>query len=398
MQNYRQVAADTFWIGASDRRISRFENLFPLTHGVSYNSYLVTDEKTVLFDTADISVSDQFLENLAAALAGRALDYIVVLHMEPDHCATLATVAKLYPGATLIGGMKTFTFMDQFFPELKALPRKVVKEGEMLETGSHTFRFVAAPMVHWPEVMMAYDTATKSLFSADAFGTFGAVDGGIFMDEHDYEKEYLADARRYYANIVGKYGQQVQAVLKKAAGLEIENIFSLHGPVWRKDLGVLLEKYQLWSTYTAEEDDIVLIYGSLYGHTASAAEACAARLRARTGRKVFVYDVSETHVSYLVSEIWRCANIVLFSPTYNNGLYPPVEALLHDLEALGVKNRRFALAENGSWAPVAGKLMRAHLEALKNCTVLEDTLTIKSALHDEAALDAFVEKIAEMIG
>jgi flavorubredoxin len=395
MVNIRQTGEDTFWIGASDRRIELFENLFPVEKGVSYNSYLVLDEKTALFDTADVSVSEQFLENLSGTLGGRALDYLVVLHMEPDHCSQIRTVAALYPELTIVGNAKTFTMLGQFFPETASVKRLEVKEGETLSTGKHTFHFVTAPMVHWPEVMFAYDDATKTLFSADAFGTFGALDGGLFADETDFERDYLDEARRYYANIVGKYGMQVQAVLKKAAGLDIQCICPLHGPVWRKDLAWFIDKYDKWSRYEAEEDSIVLIYGSIYGHTASAAARLAAKLREKSGRTVRVFDVSKTHSSDLIGEIWRSGTVVLCSPTYNNGIYLPMQALLHDLAALGLKNRTFALVENGTWAPVAGKLMREELEKLKDCRVLEDVLTIRSALHaaDEERMDQFAAAV-----
>ena len=232
MINTQKVAEDILWIGASDRRISRFENLFPLTNGVSYNSYLLFDEKTVLFDTADSTVAGQFFENLTASMEGRKLDYLVILHMEPDHCAQIARVVSLFPDVTLAGSMKALQFAEQFFPELKNVPREVLKEGSILNTGKHNISFVAAPMVHWPEVLLAYDDVNKAVFSADAFGTWGAVDGSIFADEHDYEKEYLDDSRRYYANIVGKYGPQVQGVLKKAAKLDIQMMVPYGARIW----------------------------------------------------------------------------------------------------------------------------------------------------------------------
>ena len=404
MINIASVTQDTVWIGANDRRIALFENLFPLTNGVSYNSYMISDGQTALFDTCDIAVAEQYYENLRAALGEKKPDYLIILHMEPDHCSQIATVAALYPELTLVGNAKTFTMLNQFFPETAGLKRIEVKEGDTLTVGKHTLHFVMAPMVHWPEAMFAYDDATKTLFSADAFGTFGAVDGSIYADEIDFKTRYLDEARRYYANIVGKYGMQVQAVLKKAAGLAIETICPLHGPVWRADgkdadIAWFIEKYDKWSRYEPEDDGILVIYGSLYGHTASAAAAVAAKLRAGTSREVRVYDVSETHSSYLVGEIWRCGTVVLCSPTYNNGIYLPMHALLHDLEALGLKNRKFALVENGTWAPAAGKLMREELAKLKDCTVLEETLTIKSALHaaDEERVQAFADAVLKMI-
>jgi len=396
MKNTKLVAKDTVWIGGSDRRLALFENLFPLPNGVSYNSYVVLDEKITLFDTADVSVADQYLENLHAVLGEKKPDYLVVLHMEPDHCSLLQTVLNQYPETTVVSSMQTFKFISQFFPELKIENQLVVKEGDTLCTGAHTFHFVAAPMVHWPEVLLAYDDADKALFSADAFGTFGALEGGIFADQYDFEAHYLDDARRYYANIVGKYGAQVQAVLKKAAGLEIEEILPLHGPVWRENLGWFLEKYQTWSSYAPETDDILVVYGSLYGHTASAAESFASVLEEKSGRHVVVYDASKTDVSYLIAEVWRCSKVVLFCPTYNGGMYPSISRFIEDMKALAVQNRTFALAENGTWAPVTAKLMRKELETLKNCSILDTTLTIRSALSaaDEAALDDFAAAVA----
>ena len=396
MKNTKLVAKDTVWIGGSDRRLALFENLFPLPNGVSYNSYVVLDEKITLFDTADVSVADQYLENLHSVLGEKKPDYLVVLHMEPDHCSLLQTVLNQYPETTVVSSMQTFKFISQFFPELKIENQLVVKEGDTLCTGAHTFHFVAAPMVHWPEVLLAYDDADKALFSADAFGTFGALEGGIFADQYDFEAHYLDDARRYYANIVGKYGAQVQAVLKKAAGLEIEEILPLHGPVWRENLGWFLEKYQTWSSYAPETEDILVVYGSLYGHTASAAESFASVLEEKSGRHVVVYDASKTDVSYLIAEVWRCSKVVLFCPTYNGGMYPSISRFIEDMKALAVQNRTFALAENGTWAPVTAKLMRKELETLKNCSILDTTLTIRSALSaaDEAALDDFAAAVA----
>lgn len=395
MVNTAQVAQDILWIGASDRRLSRFENIFPLHKGVSYNSYVICDEKTAVLETADVSVADQYLENLEAALKGRSLDYLIINHMEPDHCSQIAVVAAKYPGLTLVGNAKTFNMLTRFFPELESLPRLVVKEKDELCLGKHTLTFVMAPMVHWPEVMFTFDVTTGTLFSADAFGTFGALDGGIFADEHDFEREYLDEARRYYANIVGKYGVQVQAVLKKAAGLDIKMICPLHGPIWRENLDYFIGKYQKWSTLEPESDDIAIFYGSLYGHTASAAETLAALIRKASGKRVSVFDASKTHPSYLIGETWRVGKIVIMSPTYNNGIYLPIANLLHDIAALDVKRRTFAVAENGTWAPSAGKQVVEKLSALKESTVLEPVFTIKSALH-ESDLPAF-EEFAKMI-
>ena len=395
MNNVKKITDGIFWIGGSDRRLARFENIFPIPEGVSYNSYFIDDEKTAVFDTADITVADQYIENLKTALNGRKLDYLVVLHMEPDHCSLIDKVTALFPEVTVVGGKQTFVFMEQFFPESRDYNKLEVKEGDSLTTGAHTFSFVSAPMVHWPEVLFAYDATTKALLSADAFGTFGALDGGIFADEYDFEKQFLDSSRRYYANIVGKYGVQVQAALKKAAGLDIQMILPLHGPVWRKDLNVILEKYQKWSTYQSESDGVIVVYGSLYGHTASAAEKVASSLRDKGALDVKVYDVSGTDVSYLIGEVWRANKIVLMCPTYNGGIYPPMEGFINDMIALGVQNRTFALAQNGTWAPVTGKMMSEKLTNLKNVNILENVLTIKSALgtKDLEALNGFIDAI-----
>ena len=397
MNGVKKITDKIYWIGGSDRRLHRFENIFPIPEGVSYNSYFIDDEKTAVFDTADVTVAEQYLENLKEALGGRKLDYLVVLHMEPDHCSQIDKVTALFPDVTVVASKQAFVFMSQFFPEAAGFNKLEVKEGDTLSTGEHTFSFVAAPMVHWPEVLFAYDAKDKALLSADAFGTFGALDGGIFADEYDFEKDFLDSARRYYSNIVGKYGAQVQAVLGKAKGLDIQMILPLHGPVWRKDLGVLLEKYQKWSTYESEQDGAIVVYGSLYGHTASAAEAVASALRDRGVQGVRVYDVSGTDVSYLISEVWRVGKIVLMCPTYNGGIYPPMDNFIHDMAALSVQNRVFALAQNGTWAPATAKPMAERLSALKNVTVLETVLTIKSALHasDAEALNNFADAVVK---
>ena len=398
MINIKNVTDDILWIGGSDRRLALFENLFPLPYGVSYNSYVVKDDKTIIFDTADVTIADQYVENLQAALAGSTPDYLVILHMEPDHCSQISRVVSLYPDIKLVGGVQTFKFLHQFFPELDDVEKVTVKEGDTLDTANHSFSFVAAPMVHWPEVLFAFDTKSGTLFSADAFGTFGSVDSGIFADDYDFEKDFLDEARRYYANIVGKYGAQVQAVLKKAQGLEIQRICPLHGPIWRKDLGWFIDKYDKWSLCTPDTDDILIVYGSMYGHTASASETLAQIVHEKSGKNVRVFDVSKTDKSFLVGEAWRCAKIVLLAPTYNGGLYLPMESYVEDLVALGLKNRAFALGQNGTWAPVAAKHMSDKLALLKDCTISETVLTINSALHDSdlATVESFADAIVNM--
>ena len=397
MYQTRNVTEEIVWVGASDRRLALFENIFPIPRGVSYNSYVLLDEKTVLLDTVDASVAGQFFENLEHVLADRTLDYLVVNHMEPDHCAMIADIVRRYPDVKVVGNAKTFGMMKQFFGTDYAERAIVVKEGDTLATGAHTLHFVMAPMVHWPEAMVTYDDKDKVLFSADGFGTFGALNGNIFADEVDFDRDWLDDARRYYTNIVGKYGASVQALLKKAAGLEIAVICPLHGPIWRENLGYILEKYQKWSTYEAEEKAVVIMYASMYGDTASAADALAGALSERGIRKIEVCDVSNTHVSELISEIFRASHLVFAAPTYNGGIYPVMENLLSDMKALAVQKKTVALMENGTWAAMAAKQMREKLSELKEVTVLDTQVTIKSAMlaDQRAELEAFADAIVQ---
>ena len=378
----RKLTGQVTWVGASDRRLALFENLFPIPRGVSYNSYLILDEKTAVIDTADAAVSRQFVENVLHTLDGRSLDYLVVNHMEPDHCANIEALVLRFPEMKLVGNAKTFTFMQQFYGFPLEGRTITVKEGDSLSLGSHTLHFHMAPMVHWPEVMVTYESSEKLLFSADAFGTFGALNGVLFSDEVNFDRDWLDDARRYYANIVGKYGLQVQAALKKLSALDIAMICPLHGPVWRENLDYLLGKYDLWSRYEPEEKAVTIFYASMYGDTENAAERLAAGLAEGGVKNVTMYDVSSTHVSHLISEVFRCSHLVLAAPTYNNGLYPAMANLLHDMKALMLQNRTVGLVENGSWAPVSGKLMRAELEGLKGFQVLEPVVSLKSALKE----------------
>ncbi len=395
MYNVRKVTEDIVWVGASDRRLALFENIFPIPRGVSYNSYVLLDEKTVLLDTVDASVAGQFFENLEHVLDGRKLDYLIVNHMEPDHCAMIGDLVRRYPEVQVVGNTKTFGMIKQFFGTDFAERAVTVKEGDTLATGAHTLHFVMAPMVHWPEVMVTYDEKDKVLFAADGFGTFGALNGNIFADEVDFDRDWLDDARRYYTNIVGKYGASVQALLKKASGLEIAVICPLHGPIWRENLGYILEKYQKWSTYEAEDQAVVILYATMYGNTASAADALAGRLAAKGVKKIAVYDVSNTHVSELISEIFRASHVVFVAPTYNGGIYPVMENLLADMKALAVQNKTVALMENGTWAPMTAKQMREKLAELKNVTILDTQITIKSAMapEQEGQLEALADAI-----
>ncbi len=400
MKNIRNVTEEIIWIGASDRRLHLFENMFPIPRGVSYNSYVLLDEKTVLLDTVDASVAGQFFENLAAALGGRALDYLVVNHMEPDHCATIGEVVRRFPQVTLVGNAKTFTMIGQFFDfDLPETQKLVVKEGDTLSTGSHTLNFVMAPMVHWPEVMVTYDSKDKVLFAADAFGTFGALNGNLFADEVSFERDWLLDARRYYTNIVGKYGTNVQALLKKAAGLEIAVICPLHGPVWRENIAWFLDKYQKWSTYEAEDRAVALFYSSVYGDTASVVDALAGKLGEKGIRDIQIYDVSNTDISDMIAEMFRVSTIVLAATTYNAGIFPKMENLIADMKALQVQKKTVALIENGSWAPMSGKKMKEELEGMKEMQILEPVVTVKSAMKasQEAELDALADAIVNSL-
>lgn len=392
----RKVTDKIYWIGGDDRRIALFENVYPVPCGVSYNAYFVSDEKTMVIDTVDHSVSKVFFENIEHELDGRDLDYLVVNHMEPDHAATIGELILRYPKATIVCNQKIAAMLKQFFDFDVDSRAQIVKEGDTLSTGEHTFTFVMAPMVHWPEVMMTYEISHKILFSADAFGTFGALNGHLFADEVNFEADYLAEARRYYTNIVGKYGTQVQAVLKKAAGIEIEMICPLHGFVWRKNIGDFVDKHMKWSTYTPEQQGVLIAYASVYGNTENVAGIIACKL-AEAGKKVVMYDVSATHPSYIVAEAFRYSHMVLVSTTYNAGIFVNMENLVRDLAHHNLQNRTVALVENGSWAPTAAGLMKCELSGLKNTTFLENTLTIRSALKagQMDQLNALVEEILD---
>ena len=395
----KKLNNDLFWVGGTDRRLALFENHYPIPNGVSYNSYLLLDEKTVLFDTVDRAISDQFLENIEAALKERTLDYIVVNHMEPDHCATLGQLAEKYPQVKIICNAKTVPIIRQFYNFDIDSRTIIVKEGDTFTSGRHTFAFVMAPMVHWPEVMVTYDTTDKILFSADAFGTFGAMNGNLFADEVNFKEEWIKDARRYYSNIVGKYGPSVQTLLKKASGLDIQMICPLHGPVWRSDIAWYIDKYMKWSSYEPEEKSVMIAYGSIYGNTENAANILACLLADRGIRNIAVYDVSSTHPSVIVAESFRCSHLVFASATYNAGIFSNMEHVLTELSAHNLQNRTVALMENGSWAVSAGKKMAEIISGMKNMTVLEQTITIKSSLKENqmAELTAMADAIAASV-
>ena len=393
----RNVTEDLFWIGANDHRLALFENAHPIPNGVSYNSYVLLDEKTVLFDTVDWAVCRQFLENLEHVLNGKPLDYIVVNHFEPDHGASLEEVILRHPEATIICSTKAVNIIKQFNIAVNK-DFDTVKEGDTRCFGKHTVAFIEAPMVHWPEVMVTFDTTNGVLFSADAFGSFGALDGKLFNDEVNFDRDWIDDARRYYTNIVGKYGVFVQKLLTKASGLDIKMICPLHGPVWRNNLEYFIDKHNKWSKYEPEEKGVLIAYTSMYGNTEAAAQCLAAKLVEKGCTNVKVYDVSNTHVSQLISESFKLSNIVLASVTYNTGLFPAMLDYLEDMKALEVQNRTIALMENGSWGPRAASHMTNFINNnLKNMTLLEPKVTIKSAGKDSDVqnIDALADAIIE---
>ena len=399
MQCFRKVTEDLYWVGGNDRQIELYENIFPLAKGVSYNSYLLLDEQTVLFDTADYAIGKQFIENVMSVLNGRNLDYIVVNHMEPDHCSLIGELLLHYPDVKIIGNAKTFPMIEQFFSFDLTGKTLTVKEGDTFCSGKHTFRFIMSPMVHWPEAMMTYDEKDKVLFSADAFGTFNALNGNLFNDELDFNREWLDEARRYYTNIVGKYGPQVQNVLKKASSLDIQMICPLHGPVWRSNLNFIIEKYDLWSRYEPEEKGVMIAYASMYGNTENMAEILAVMLAEAGVKNIHMHNISKTHVSELISDSFKYSHIVLASPTYNNGIYPLMDNYLEDMKALSLQNRTIAVLGNGSWAPQATKLISAKIKEMKNMRLLEASVTIKSSLKEAQLeeLNSLSRQIAEEV-
>ncbi len=400
MYTVRKVVDDLYWIGGNDHRLALFENIFPIPRGVSYNSYLLLDEKTVVFDSVDWSVAREYLRHIELLLEGRPLDYMVIHHMEPDHCAAIDEICLRYPNVKVISSEQGFQIMNQIGYHIKDEQKVIVKEGDTFSFGKHTLAFVEAPMVHWPEVLMSFDTSNGILFSADAFGSFGAIDGKLFNDEVNFDRDWLDDARRYYTNIVGKYGPFVQDVLKKASTLPIKYICPLHGLVWRNNLAYFIEKYDKWSKYEPEEEGVMIAYASMYGNTEYAAQSLATALCERGMTEVVVHDVSNTDVSQLISDTFKYSHIVLASVTYNLGIYPVMKDFINDMQALNVQNRTVALIENGTWACTVGDLMEEYIdENLKLVDVLSDRVTVNTALNDanvkdvDALADAIIDSI-----
>ena len=390
----KRIIDDVTWVGANDRRLAMFEGVYSVPRGVSYNSYLVSDEKTVLFDTVDKAVQHRFLENIAEALGTRKLDYLILQHMEPDHSASIRDVIMLYPDVKIVCNSKTLAMIKQFYDFDIDSRVYLVQENDILDIGRHKLHFIMAPMVHWPEVMVTYDATDKILFSADAFGCFGALNGALFADEVDFEKEYMSEARRYYTNIVGKYGNQVEMLLDKASAVTIEMICPLHGFVWRRNIGDFLSKYVLWSKYEPEEQGVMIAYASVYGNTENAAEILSSKLREKR-IKTQMFDVSVTPASEIVSAAFRWSHLVFASTTYNAGIFVTMEALISDLAAHNIQNRTVAIIENGSWAATSGGLIREELEKCKNLNILENIISIQSGLKPDtlAEIDMMTDAI-----
>lgn len=401
MKNIRKVTEDVIYVGADDRKLDLFEGHLPISYGVSYNSYLITDEKTCLMDTADSSVTRQFIENVQGALDGRKLDYLVVLHMEPDHCYNIEQIVLRHPECQVVGNEKTFDFIANFFPDLDLEGKKVVvSEGDVLDLGKHKLKFIFAPMVHWPEVMIAYDVTSQLLFSADAFGMFGALDGNLFADNVDFDRDHLDEARRYYTNIVGKYGMQVLSLFKKVEGVPLKMILPLHGYIWRDNFSYILNKYTLWASYTPEVKSVLIVYGTMYGDNACVANTLANKLSENGVKDIRVYDASVVSSSVLLSDSFKYSNIVIISPTYNMTIYPDIEEYLTDILRMGLRNRKISIIENGSWAPNVKNLIKAKIENSKlPFEFLKTELTVRSSLkeEDEKILNQMALEIKESL-
>lgn len=382
-----EIAKDTFYIGVDDHDIDLFEGQYIVPNGISYNSYVIMDEKIAVMDTVDMRGEDEWFSKLSEVLGGRKPDYLVVSHMEPDHSGSILRLVKEFPDVTLVGNAKTFTFMSQFFNIDLTDKKLVVKEGDTLKLGGHELSFIMAPMVHWPEVMVTYDSSSKILYSADGFGKFGTL---------DTDEDWTCEARRYYMNIVGKYGAQVQALLKKVAASDIQTICPLHGPILKENLGYYIGKYDVWSSYMPEDKGIVIACASIHGNTKKAAYKLAEKLESK-GEKVSVFDLSRDDIAEVVEDAFRYDRLVLASPTYDGGLFPAMDMFLARLKSKGYKKRKVGFMENGTWAPMAAKHMRAIVETLQDIEIIEPVVTIRSALNDdsEKMMDELVDALCQ---
>lgn len=396
----KNIAEDLYWVGGSDRRLSLFENVYPVPNGVMYNSYLIIDDKIALIDAVDKSISGIFFENLEYLLHGREIDFMIINHMEPDHSATLKELVTKFPEMRIVCNAKTVAMIDQFFEGDFNSNIILIGDNDNISLGKHYLTFYLAPMVHWPETMVCFDETTGTLFSADAFGSFGAFNGNIFADEIDYKNEWTSEARRYYTNIVGKYGKMVLNLLEKASKLKIERICPLHGLVWRSDLKFAIERYKKWASYEPEKKGVVLAYSSIYGNTENAINILASKLSDSGIKDIVVYDTSTTHFSYILSDCFKFSHLVFASPTYNGSIFTSMNQLLTELKEHNLQNRTVALIENGSWGITSGKIMTEILLSMKNISLIGDTLTIKSALKQsqENQIDELTSEIVKSIG
>lgn len=383
----KELVQNIYYIGVDDKEIDLFEGQYVVPNGISYNSYVIMDEKKVVMDTVDIHKAEEWLSNLKEVLKGEQPDYLTVLHMEPDHAGSIGLFMKIYPNAKIISNQKSFDMMTSFFPDIDLEGKKVIlKEGETLSFGAHSLTFVFAPMVHWPEVMVAYEAKEKILFSADAFGKFGAL---------DCEEEWDCEARRYYINIVGKYGAPVQALLKKAATLDIQKIFPLHGPMLTSNLGYYINKYDIWSSYRAEDEGVFIAYTSIYGNTKQSALKLKDILIQKGVKKVALADLARDDMAEAVEDAFRYSHLVLASPTYDGDVFPYMTTFMHHLKSKNYQNRIVGFIENGSWAPMAAKIMKKEMSMLKNITLIDEHVTIRSALktEDVEKLEALADKL-----
>lgn len=379
-----KITDDIKYVGVNDHQTDLFEGQYIVPNGMAYNSYVILDEKIAIMDTVDIHFKEEWLANVSEVLGDKKPDYLIIQHMEPDHSANIQNFLEKYPDVTVVGNAKTFTMMEQFFTLDPSMQKLVVADRDTLELGKHTLTFVFAPMVHWPEVMVTYDSADKVLFSADGFGKFGAL---------DVEEDWDCEARRYYIGIVGKYGAQVQKLLKEAAALDIEIICPLHGPILSENLGHYLEKYDIWSSYRAETEGVMIAYSSVYGNTKKAVELLAEKLKEKGCPRVVVADLAREDMAECVEDAFRHDRLVLASITYNADVFPFMKTFIHELLERNYQNRKVAFIENGTWAPVAGRVMAGMLEKCKNITYADTTVTVKSTVNDEVA--AAIDKLAE---
>lgn len=394
MHCVREIADKTFAIGGSDRRIELFENLFPVPDGITYNSHIILDEKTAIIDSVDNAISQIFFANIEATLQGRALDYLIVSHMEPDHCANIEEIVRRHPNVKIVGNAKTFQLIQQFYDYDMATNFLEIKDKDELDLGDHKLSFYMAPMVHWPEVFFTFDAKTNILYSADAFGTFGGFSGARFSDETNYEELYLNEARRYYTNIVGKYGMQVGMALKKVKDLPIEIIAPLHGPCLRGEMiGVMMDKYNKWSSYIPEEQGVLIACASVYGNTMNLVEMIADKLTQRGIKNIHLYDVSKTHASYLVADSFRFSHMIVAAPTYNMSLYYTMDNFLHEMITMQVKNKKVGIIGNGSWAPISPELIKDRVNEMSNMEIIGGHFLINSSFkaEKEAELNVFLD-------